>query len=434
MRRHNNRKSRSRYRHLRFKRQFIWWLTFVAGSVLLILPLLYWQGISGFEYLPAGSSAAKTKQDTVAVDTVSYVSFIFAGDVMGHMPLVRAMQMQTHQSDSQRFDFKPCYQYIKEVVSKANIASYNLETVLAGEPYKGFPVFSSPAELALDPIRGGGFNFVVTANNHACDKGKKGIYRTLEVLENAQILHTGTFRNQAERDSLYPIMLYHNKIKIAMLNYTYGTNGIAIPVPAIVNLLDTNEIKKDFAKCRSLMADAIVVQVHWGVEYARQPHRDQRLLADFFAREGALLVMGSHPHKVQPLEWLKLPDQRRCLVAYSMGNFLSNQRKPDQDGGLMVYARLKKDLRTGITVVDSGGYIPTWVYLQQLPAKKSYFILPAARYEKNDTLSPMPKGADRKQMLEFLASTRKLLNKNGQVSELHPDSLPVKTTIQKIPG
>ncbi len=434
MKARNNRKSKSRYWQLTFKRQLIWWVTFAGGSVSLILPLLYWQSISGFEYLSANSSAAQTTQDMVAVDTVSYVSLIFAGDVMGHMPLVRAMEIKTQQSDSQLFDFKPCYQYIKDVVLKADIASYNLETVLAGPPYKGFPVFSSPVELALDPIRGGGFNFVVTANNHACDKGKKGIYRTLEVLENAKIPHTGTFRNQAERDSVYPVILYHNKIKIAMLNYTYGTNGIDIPAPAIVNLLDTNEIKKDFVKCRYLKADAIVVQVHWGVEYARQPHRDQRLLADFFAKEGALLIIGSHPHKVQPLEWLKLPDQRRCLVAYSMGNFLSNQRKPDQDGGLMVYARLKKDLRTGITVVDSGGYIPTWVYLQQLPNKKSYFILPAARYEKNDTLSPTPTGADRKQMLEFLASTRKLLNKNRQVSELHPDSLPMKTTVQKIPS
>ncbi len=143
--------------------------------------------------------------------------------------------------ESKTYDYNEVFRYIKPVISEADIAIANFEVTLAGPPYKGYPQFSSPAALAA-ACRNAGIDYLVTANNHSADRGKNGITGTINRLDSIGIPHTGTFLNKASRDTLQPLLITKNGISLALLNYTYGTNGIKVPDPVIVNMLNKNLI------------------------------------------------------------------------------------------------------------------------------------------------------------------------------------------------
>src|SRR5690606_38475242 len=143
----------------------------------------------------------------------------------------------------------------------------------------------------------------------------------------------------AARAQDYPLMLYKHGFSIALLNYTYGTNGIPVRKPNIVNMLDTALIRRDLEIAKAANPDVTIVFTHWGNEYERLPSRAQKSLADFCFRHGADLVIGAHPHVIQPMEWRKESNQ---FVVYSLGNFVSGQRKQYTDGGSMAYLELEK--------------------------------------------------------------------------------------------
>lgn len=143
------------------------------------------------------------------------------------------------------YDYDDGYKFVKPIINQYDIRVANLEVTLAGKPYKGYPQFSAPDELA-EVLVSSGFNVILTSNNHSCDRGDKGVIRTLDVLDELGVMHTGTFRNQAERDANYPLMIEREGMKIALLNYTYGTNGLTVKAPLIVNYIDSAVIKKTF--------------------------------------------------------------------------------------------------------------------------------------------------------------------------------------------
>ena len=160
-------------------------------------------------------------------------SLLFIGDIMGHDEQIwSAENRETHT-----FNYDNVFRYIKPVISEADIAIANFEVTLAGPPYMGYPQFSSPADLAV-ACKNAGIDYLVTANNHSADRGKNGIIKTIENLDSIGIPHTGTFLSAAMRDSLSPLFINRNGASIALLNYTYGTNGIKVPDPVIVNMLD----------------------------------------------------------------------------------------------------------------------------------------------------------------------------------------------------
>src|SRR5690606_7691852 len=202
------------------------------------------------------------------------------------------------------YDYGPCFQYIKPYTLSADLAVGNLEVTLAGKPYKGYPQFSAPDEL-LVALKDMGMDVIVTANNHSVDRGKGGLERTIALLDSFGIAHTGTFRDQEEKEKNYPLLVEKHGFKIAFLNYTYGTNGLPVRAPNIVNMIDTAAIRRDIEKARTLDPDAIIVLPHWGIEYQSLPSRSQRELTEWCFRHGAMLVIGSHPHVVQPMEWRK---------------------------------------------------------------------------------------------------------------------------------
>lgn len=304
-------------------------------------------------------------------DDTSRIKLVFAGDIMGHDTQINA----AYDRDSNRYDYHECFKLIKPYLEEADIAIGNLEVTLAGAPYKGYPQFSSPDELA-DAIREAGFDVLVNANNHALDRGKDGLERTLNILSGKGLIATGSFQSNDSRDLQYPLLIEKNNIMLAILNYTYGTNGIKADTPIIVNYIDTLLIHDDIQKVKAVKPDFIIACIHWGREYERDEHSSQQNLARFFFRQGVDAIIGSHPHVVQPVK-LYYPQQDSSqykLVVYSLGNLVSNQRDRYRDGGILFELNLEK---TNQTVIRDYSYTPVWVNKPEINGKEIFQLVPA---------------------------------------------------------
>jgi len=330
------------------------------------------------------------------------LSILFIGDIMGHDEQIWSAENR----ETGKYDFDTVFSFIKPVISEADLAVANFEVTLAGPPYSGYPRFSSPEELAV-ACKNAGIDFFALANNHCIDRGKKGILSTISKLDSLEIEHTGTFCNAALRDSLYPSIVRYEELSLALLNYTYGTNGISVPDPVIVNMLEINAIAEDIEKARIKGADLIVLFLHWGTEYDTIPSEDQTEMADFLFSRGADLIIGSHPHVLQKMLWIKgNNDMEDKILVYSLGNFVSNQRKPKTDGGAMV--RIDFSSADGKLAIKNAGYYLTWVYTPIVKFRKQYYILPCSRYEYLPEF--FSTAGEYRQMKKFIAGSRELLN------------------------
>ncbi len=302
------------------------------------------------------------------------LSLVFAGDIMGHDSHI----LSALQPDNSSYNFDTCFSLVKDYISAADIAVGNLEVTLGGPPYKGYPQFSSPDALA-ESLKKSGFDLMITANNHSLDRGKKGLERTIEVLQKKGLLHTGTFRNDSVRARTYPLILEKNGIRLAILNYTYGTNGLKVQEPNIVNYIDLVKIKSDLDKAKIAEPDMIVATIHWGKEYQREEDRTQFEVAEYMIEHGADVIVGSHPHVVQPIREIRTKN-RSGLVVYSLGNFISNQRKRYTDGGILFELNLIKDSNNEETRVESYSYLPVWVHKPPRKEGGNHFVIvPAGR-------------------------------------------------------
>lgn len=303
------------------------------------------------------------------------LSLLFIGDVMGHDgQLAAAYNAQTKQ-----YEFDTCFSFIAPIIRSYDYAIANLEVTLNCTPYSGYPSFSSPASLASAMVHSG-VNCFVTANNHSADRGKKGVINTLDALDSIKVLSTGTFRTPQERTTLYPLILEKNGIRIALLNCTYGLNGLPVPEGTAINLIDTTQIKQDIARAKSVNAEYIIMFIHWGLEYQLAPNSEQIRIAEFLKNQGVHAVIGSHPHVVQRAEWNKTDN---FFTVYSLGNFISNQRTQPRDGGMMIELQIEK--QNGMVCITNAGYILTWVYTPTVNTKKQFYVLPVAQYnEKPD--------------------------------------------------
>jgi poly-gamma-glutamate capsule biosynthesis protein CapA/YwtB (metallophosphatase superfamily) len=350
--------------------------------------------------------------------TTDTLRLIFAGDIMGHLPQITSAEVVRNKE----YNYEPCFRYVKPLLEQADIAIGNLELTLPGQPpYTGYPMFRSPNDLARD-LRGAGFDLLVTANNHSNDGHGRGVTNTIEVLRKQGFLHTGTFRSVQERAAFYPLMVYKNNFKIALLNYTYDTNGVPTQAPTVVNLIDTARIRADLAEARARKPHYIIVVMHWGLEYQLQENAEQRRLAQFLIRHGADLIIGAHPHVVQParVERGTGPDgqPKDVLVVYSLGNFISNQTKPQTDGGILYQVDLLKTKGSPAVRLGQHGFIPVYRYIHK-PAggRSTYYALPIARLERNPALFPGLSETTQAAMTRFAESVRKRMN---GVSEIRP--------------
>ena len=278
-----------------------------------------------------------------------------AGDIMSHMPLTK----DCYVAETDSYDYTHVLQEAAEQLALADFAVGNLETTLAGGPeYSGYPRFNSPDELAGN-IKDAGFDLLCTTNNHCLDKGIAGLDRTLDVLDQMDIPHVGTHRSQEERDENHGIHVADvGGISVAFLAYTYGLNGHRLPEdkPYAANVFNTDYytsvsnpdydmLKEDMAAARALDTDLIAVITHWGIEYRTKQNSHQEKLARFLVEQGADLVLGGHPHVLEPYDTITVTgedgQERQGFVIYSLGNFISNQNFDDAS----------KDLATKTTVI-----------------------------------------------------------------------------------
>lgn len=334
------------------------------------------------------------------------LSLLFLGDVMQHESQINA----AYDPLIKKYEYASCFQFVKPYIASADLSIGNLEVTLAGPPYSGYPHFAAPDEL-LTTLKDAGMDVLVTANNHCVDKGKKGLERTIDMLDSLKLLHTGTFADETNRLNDYPLIIQKNGFKLALLNYTFSTNGLPVTKPNIVNRIDTTLIHQDLIKAKQSSPDMIIVFTHWGVEYQSLPAQSQKDVAEFCFRHGTDLVIGAHPHVIQPMEWRKDKNQ---LVAYSLGNFVSGQRKRYTDGGVMLRVALEKisfKPDSSKTTIDSAAYILEWVYKQH-EGRKKYYILPVPRFE-NDAEGFIKDAESRLAMKTFISDSRSLYTKNN---------------------
>ena len=349
-----------------------------------------------FHSCTGDESKQEETTDSVKVDSITLV---FAGDMMSHMPQVKA----AHNPQSKRHEYEHWFQFLKDTIASADFAIANLETPLGGEPYSGYPMFSAPDAFA-EELKKVGFDILVTANNHTVDKGRKGLERTLSILDSLNILHTGSFRDQQQHDSTTPLMIEAKGVKIALLSYTYGTNGIPVPKPNVVNLIDHVQMEKDIVKARSLGAQIIIPIIHWGVEYQTYEHPSQVKTAEFLAVKGVDAIIGMHPHVVQPIKYVK-SNRDSIPVAYSLGNAVANMRERYKDGGLFV--QLTITIENDTPRITSFNDIPFWVWKgssKEVKGIHGYYVIPESK------ISILPISESKKAKV-FFDDTRKILKK-----------------------
>jgi len=354
----------------------------------------------------------KIKAEKQNTKSEKELSFVFFGDLMQH-----DLQIQSaYRPKTDKYDFSSVFKYVKPIFDTTDVVIGNLEVTFGGKPYKGYPKFSSPKDLAYE-IKKAGIDYLVEANNHIYDKGKKGFEKTLKHLEKVGFKHTGAFLNEEDKKKRHPMIIEKNGFKVAVYNYTYGLNdGIKEAKPNIVNFIDKELIKKDLQNSKSKNYDAVIVFFHWGIEYKHQPNNDQTTLAKLCFENGANIVIGSHPHVINRVEKYEYESKnvkkKDVFIAYSLGNFVSNYGTWRYcDGGLMVNFKIKKS-KSGEIKITNQQYIPVWVYRPIRKGKlRDYYVLPVAKFENNKKF--MSK-ADRKQMKTFINDTRTLLNKENK--------------------
>ncbi len=307
-------------------------------------------------------------------DSVATIRIAVVGDLMCHSPQYKAAMVS---KDS--FDFNNVYRFVKSYLEVADFTFGNLETVIGkkGSNYTGYPRFNSPAEY-VDALAKSGFDFVCFANNHTLDQGEKGVISTIDALNQYRIGYTGAFISENDRDS---VRIYNlSGIKIALLAYSYGTNGSLIPIGKnyLINLIDFDLIRRDITNAREVGAEIVLVNFHFGNEYQRFPSDYQKEVVSKTIKFGADLITASHPHVIQPVEIFKTINATldTGIVVYSLGNFISNQRKRFTDAGVIIYLNLEKNFTNNKIRLMSVEYLPTWVFKGKTVRGNEFLILP----------------------------------------------------------
>ena len=291
------------------------------------------------------------------------INMTVTGDVLCH----NTNFWDAYDASTDSYDFSYVFEDIEKYFSSADIVVGTIETSFAGKEagYSNYPTFNSPEELATD-LKELGYDVMAMATNHCLDKGYKGLVSTIEELDKAEIKHIGTYKS--EEDSKEILIQDVKGIKMAFLNYTYGTNGIPIPTGKeySVNLIDKDKIKADIEKAKKLNADVICVNMHWGEEYRQTATPEQEELADFLFQNGVDLILGSHTHCLEPMEkrTVTLADgtKKDVFVIYSLGNFMSGQNANYTRQSVILDIQLTKKGKDNSISIDTVKYTPIYMY------------------------------------------------------------------------
>jgi poly-gamma-glutamate capsule biosynthesis protein CapA/YwtB (metallophosphatase superfamily) len=344
--------------------------------------------------------------------TPQTLRLMFAGDIMSQLQQIAAANI-----GGENYDYTPCFKYIKPIFAQADLVFGNLECTLTNQPpYSGFPIFKSPDQLA-EAVKKSGIDVLVTSNNHSWDGGAEGVIHTIDVVRKQGFMQTGTFNDTLQRKIFYPFIVYKNGFKIALLNYAHHTNGIPSKPPAIVNRLMMREVKKDIEEAKLMKPDIIITFLHWGDEYQLAESSEQRGVAAVLHEWGSDLVIGSHPHVVQPIKTELVEINKKevpCLTAYSLGNFISAQTAPNTEGGIVFEVNLKKE--NGQVQIANYFYIPVICYTPYEQGRMKYYALPISPVKGHESQLKMSANEQAK-MTNWAAKTRAHLAQFGAVEK-----------------
>ncbi|MBZ2175969.1 CapA family protein [Schnuerera sp. xch1] len=311
-------------------------------------------------------------------DETTTATLLAVGDIMFHMPQIKAAYIP----ELQTYDFTNAFKYVKKYINSADISIANFETVTCGNEigFSGYPRFNSPIETLI-AIKGAGFDILNTANNHSLDQGKKGLINTINYINQHEMNNIGTYKEPNNSILIEEV----NEIKLAFLSYSYGFNGLESTLMEdeqsyMINKIDEDIIKEDIEKAKNLGVDSIVVFIHWGNEYEREPSQYQMELGRKMLEWGANIILGTHPHVVQHSDVVNSNGNDNFII-YSMGNFLSNQRQATMgnkytEDGVMINIELEKNFSDDKTIIKDITYIPTWVRKYKEEEGTRYEILP----------------------------------------------------------
>ena len=314
-------------------------------------------------------------QENQKEETDTTFTLTAIGDVMCH----NTQYIDAYDSDTGTYDFSYVFDNISSYTKTADICIGNLETSFAGEDrdYSNYPTFNSPDSLA-DSLKSIGVDVLSTAGNHALDMGFSGLSRTIDVLDKADISHLGTYKTQEDQDKV--LIKYVKGVKIAFIDYTYGTNGISVPSDKkfCINLIDKDLIKKHIETAKNQNADMIVACMHWGTEYQTKQNSEQEELADFLFQNGVNVIIGNHPHVIQPMEkrtvTLEDGSTRDGFVVYALGNFICDQNAVNTRDSIILNLKITKHTDGSITI-DNYDYVPIYMYKDTSVLKHKMKIL-----------------------------------------------------------
>lgn len=328
---------------------------------------------------PSPATASETAvSDTIPEndeETTKTLTLSMVGDILLHAPVSRS---GLQKDGTYNYDY--LFKYIQKKVKKADVAMLNEEVLLAGASFgiSGYPQFNGRFEVG-DAIEKAGFDVILHATNHSMDKGKSGLLSDLNHWKTAHpdLKVVGMYRTKKESEKITYVK--KNGIRIAILNYTYGTNGLALPsdMPFAVNLMNEARIKSDIKKARK-KADFIIVCPHWGTEYQDGIDDYQKKWTDFFLKQKVDLVLGTHPHVIEPVKWVSDNKGHKMLVYYSLGNYVNSTARRGagtfrQYLGGMADITLEKT-EDGTTSIKEAKFLPLITHYGQDRKITTYFF------------------------------------------------------------
>lgn len=322
-------------------------------------------------------TASDSSSDEVKEEEPTDITFSLGaiGDIMCH----NTQYKDAYNSETGEYDFSYVFDDINIYTKVADLCVGNLETTFAGEDrgYSSYPTFNTPDSLAYN-LKKLGLDVLTTANNHSLDTGFSGLSRTIDILNDADIPHLGTYTSQEQKDTVF--IKYIKGIKIAFVNYTYGTNGIPVPSdkPYAVNLIDKDLIANDIQSAKDEGAEIIIACMHWGTEYQTSPNSEQEELADFLFQNGVNIILGGHPHVLQPMEkrTVTLEDgtTRDGFVIYSLGNFTADQNAKNTRSSIILDLTITKHVDGSVTI-DHAEYTPIYMLKDTSKQTQKFKIL-----------------------------------------------------------
>lgn len=347
-------------------------------------------------------------------NTIS-LEFSIVGDIMCH-----STQYNYAMLPDSSFDFKPVFREIKKYFDNSDLVIGNLETVVAGKEfeYSGYPIFNTPEDF-LPALKDAGFDILVTGNNHAFDQKEEGVLNTIDLIKKNNMQNSGTHKSLKERDDV--TLFEKSGFRFALLSYTYDVNFYKIPNDKgyLVNKINADYIKQDIEKAKMQKADLVIVYFHFGTEYAREENNYQ---IDFVKKAisfGADIVLGAHPHSLQPVTFYKTKNAKidSGFVAYSLGNFISNQRWRYSDGGTVLNFNVTKNLVTNQIELDAVRYLPIWVFKGITNWGLEYIILPS-ELAISDSYPSYLDEESKSLMLECYEDTREIIESRSTLIQL----------------